>query len=149
MARFLAGLAMLLLTVAAAIRMIGGRAVLWLHPAVMAFLFVAVVPWCAALAVWPRKEIAQAFRAAFEPAGESRALAASKVLTLLEHLFYASGALALFSGLIITFSQLDSDLPRLGAKLAASLVTPFYALLLALAARILRVRVEQVQGGEA
>jgi hypothetical protein len=146
MFRFKAGLTLILLTLIGAIRMIGGRAELWLHPAVMALAFVVLIPLFAARAVWSRRELGEAYDAAFRPCPAPAAAAAIRVWRFLEAACYLAGILALLSGLIVTFSLLSANLANLGAKLAACLVAPFYALVLALAARILAARVEQTQG---
>ena len=148
MRRFLLGFGALLLTLILAIAMIGGRAMPWLHTASMAFPFIVLVPLFALLSVWPRRAIAAAFKDAFrQPGGPASLPTSLRVLATLERFFYAAGVLGLFAGLIVTFSFLDSDLPRLGTKLAACLIMPFHAVVLAQAARILRVRVEEVQAG--
>ena len=116
MARFLVGQIALVLAVMLAVAMIGGRATTWLHPATMAVVFVLVVPLVAA-------HLIDHTRAAF--AGDADAASADGD----------------FAGLIVTFSFLGSDLRSLGIKFAATLVAPFYSVLLAMSCRVLRARV--------
>jgi len=98
--------------------------------------------------LFERNLVSAAFKDAFRPPGNSASLPTSlRVWAALERFFYAAGVLGLFGGLIVTFSFLDSDLPRLGTKLAACLIMPFHAVVMAQAARILRARVEEAQAG--
>ena len=142
MARFLVGQIALVLAVVLAIAMIGGRATTWLHPATMAVVFVLVVPLVAALSAHPWEAFRRAFRDAFDPSASSPSNAASeKVWRHLESFIYFGGVIAFFAGLIVTFSFLGSDLGSLGIKFAATLVAPFYSVLLAMSCRVLRARV--------
>jgi len=107
------------------------------------FFLVAALPWSAAMAVWSRKDVAQAFRDAFRPSGGPEPVAASPaVWRTFEYLFCAASVISLFTGLVITFNHLSYDAAILGPKLGASLISPFYGVLLAMVARLLRVRVE-------
>ncbi|MCC6512383.1 MAG: hypothetical protein IT187_00120, partial [Geothrix sp.] len=125
-----------------AVAMIGGRATTWLHPATMAVVFVLVVPLVAALSAHPWEAFRRAFRDAFDPSASSPSNAASeKVWRHLESFIYFGGVIAFFAGLIVTFSFLGSDLRSLGIKFAATLVAPFYSVLLAMSCRVLRARV--------
>jgi len=142
MARFLVGQIALVLAVMLAIAMIGGRATTWLHPATMAAVFVVVVPLVATLSAHSFEEIKQAFHDAFNPSATSPSNAASeKVWRHLEAFIYFGGVIAFMAGLIVTFSFLGSDLGSLGIKFAATLVAPFYSVLLAMSCRVLRARV--------
>lgn len=144
MTRFLVGQALLILAVILGITLIGGRMVTWLHPAAMALVFVLAVPLLAVLSAHSHQELRQAFADALQSPAPSRSRATSlQVWRLLESFLYFGGAIALLTGLIITFSFLNANLPLLGMKLAATLVAPFYGLMLALTCRILRARVER------
>lgn len=144
MTRFLVGQALLLLTVLLGITLIGGRLVTWLHPAVMAALFVVAVPLLATLSAFPLRDLRQALADALGSDGDTPSKSTSlRVWRLLEYGVVSGGVLAFCTGLIITFTFLDAANPFLGFKLAATLVAPFYSVLLALACRVLRTRVEQ------
>lgn len=143
MARFLVGQIILVLAVMFAIAMIGGRATTWLHPATMAAVFVVVVPLVAAFSTHSSEAFRQAFRDSFNPSAASPSNAASvKVWSHLESFIHFGGVIAFFAGLIVTFSFLGSDLRSLGFKFAATLVAPFYSVILAMSCRVLRARVE-------
>jgi hypothetical protein len=146
MVRYLAGFGLALVALMTGIALFGGRPATWLHPIVGAFFFVGLMPGFVALAIWPQKVLTQAFRDAFQPAAEPGTLDTSRrVWQAFEHFFHVASLIALFSGLIITFNHLSYDPANLGPKLGASLVSPFYGILLALAARALRTRVEGFQ----
>ena len=143
MTRFLVGQALLLLAVLLGITLIGGRLVTWLHPAVMAALFVVVVPLLATLSAFPSRDLCQALADALSPEATTPSRPTSlRVWRLLEYSVVAGGLLAFCTGLIITFTFLDTANAFLGFKLAATLVAPFYSVLLALACRVLHTRVE-------
>ena len=144
MTRFLVGQALLILAVILGITLIGGRMVTWLHPATMALVFVLVVPLLAVLSAHSLPELRQAFADALQSPAPSRSRGTSlQVWRLLEACLYFGGGIAFLTGLIITSTFRNSDRPLLGPKLAASLVAPFYSLLLAMTCRILRARVER------
>ncbi len=143
MTRFLVGQALLLLAVLLGITLIGGRLVTWLHPAVMAALFVVAVPLLATLSAFPFRAVRQALADALHPEGDTPTKATSlRIWHLLEYSVVAGGLLAFCTGLIITFTFLDTANPFLGFKLAATLVAPFYSVLLTMACRVLRTKVE-------
>lgn len=143
MARFVLGIAFALAALVSGATLFGGSLVTWLHPALGGFLLVAALPGFAAMAVWSRGEVAQAFRDAFRPAGGPGPVPASPaVWRTFEYLFGAASVISLFTGLVITFNHLSYDPAILGPKLGASLISPFYGVLLAVVARLLRVRVE-------
>ena len=145
MTRFILGITFAILALMGGARLFGGSLVTWLHPAVGAFLLVGAMPWCAAMAVWSQKDVAQAFRDAFRPAGGPSPVPASVgVWRTFEYLFYAASLLSLMTGLVITFSHLSYEAANLGPKLGASLISPFYGVLLAVVARLLRMRVERI-----
>jgi flagellar motor component MotA len=143
MTRFILGIVFAIVALMTGATMFGGSLVTWLHPAVGAFFLVVVAPWFAAMAVWSRKDVAQAFRDAFRPAGgPTPAPASTGVWRTFEYLFYSASVISLFTGLVITFNHLSYDPANLGPKLGASLISPFYGVMLAMVARLLRIRVE-------
>jgi flagellar motor component MotA len=143
MLRYLTGLGLTLFLVALAIAMIGGRAVLWLHPAPWALLLVLGVPLAATLSIHSGSAFRQAWRDAAAPLASSPSRAASiQLWARLESFIYFGVAIGSLMGWMVTFSLLSADLPRLGMKLAACLVPPFYGAVLGLACRVLRARVE-------
>jgi len=144
MTRFLFGQILILFLVILAIVMIGGRAVIWLHPAPWAVLLVLVVPLVAVLSVHSWKAFTQALRDALHPLASPSNSTSTKVWKLAESCLYFGATIACFMGLMITFSLLSSDLHSLGAKLAACLAPPFFSVVLGLSCRILRARVEAV-----
>jgi len=143
MLRYLTGLGLTLLPVALAIAMIGGRGATWLHPAPWALLLVLVVPLVATLSVHPPSALRQALQDAAGPSAHSPTRATSLQLwTRLESFIYFGAVLGGLMGWMVTFTQLSPDLPRLGAKLAACLVPPFFGAALGLACRVSRARVD-------
>jgi flagellar motor component MotA len=143
MTRFILGIVFTIAALMIGAFMFGGSLVTWLHPVVGAFFLVVVSPWFAAMAVWSRKDVAQAFRDAFRPVGGSAPVpASSAVWKTFEYLFYVASVIGLFTGLVITFNHLSYDPANLGGKLGASLIAPFYGILLAMVARLLRIKVE-------
>ncbi len=148
MIRFLIGQALLILAVLLGITLIGGRVTTWLHPAVMAFIFVLVVPVFAALSAYSFQDCQQAFADALRPSAASPSNAASvKIWKLLEFCVYCGGVLGFLTGLIITFTFFSSDLQGLGLKFAATLVAPFYSVILAMACRVLAAKVKRSLSG--
>ncbi|NWJ40754.1 MAG: hypothetical protein HXX12_07260 [Geothrix sp.] len=144
MTRFLFGQILILFLVILTIAMIGGRAVIWLHPAPWAFLLVLVVPLVAVLSAHPWSAFRQALRDALHPSASLSNGTSAKVWKLAESCLYFGATIAFFMGLMITFSLLSGDLHNLGAKLAACLAPPFFSVVLGLSCRILRARVEAV-----
>jgi hypothetical protein len=142
MIRFLVGQVLLILALILGITMIGGRMTTWLHPGVMAFIFVVVVPAFATLSAYSFKDFRQAMEDAFNPRAASPTNATSlKLWKLLESCVGFGGFAGFLTGLIITFTFFNSDLQVLGLKLAATLVAPFYCVVLAMACRVLRAKV--------
>ena len=147
MTRFILGIVFAIVALMTGAAMFGGSLVTWLHPMVGAFFLVVVTPWFAAMAVWSRKDVAQAFRDAFQPTGGPAPVPASSgVWRTFEYLFYIASVISLFTGLVITFSHLSYDPANLGRKLGASLISPFYGVMLAMVARLLCIRVESHPG---
>ena len=145
MIRFILGILFAIAALMVGARLFGGSLVTWLHPAVGAFFLVVAMPWFATLAVWSRGEVARAFRDAVRPVGGSAPVPESLgVWRTFEYLFYAASLLSLMTGLVITFSHLSYEAANLGPKLGASLISPFYGVLLAVVARLLRMRVERI-----
>lgn len=144
MTRFLVGQVLLILAVLLGIALIGGRLVTWLHPALMAVLFVVTVPLLATLSAFTTRDIRQALADALHPAADSPSKTTSlQVWHLLEYGVVSGSILAFFAGLIVIFSYMDSGHLALGFKFAAALVAPFYGVLLAMACRVLRAMVNR------
>lgn len=143
MLRYLMGLGLTLFLVALAIAMIGGRGVTWLHPAPWALLLVLVVPLVATLSVHSPSALRQALQDAAGPSASSPSRATSLQLwARLESFIYFGAVLGGLMGWMVTFTLLSADMSRLGAKLAACLVPPFYGAVLGLACRVSRARIE-------
>lgn len=143
MPRYALGQLVLILLVVLAIAMIGGQAATWLHPLPWALVLVVAAPLAALLAIHPWAALRQAVRDAGHPSASSPSGAASAGLwRRFESFIYAGALLGALMGWMVTFSQLSPDLARLGTRLAACLVPPFFGVLLGLACRVLRARIE-------
>lgn len=116
-------------------------AYLMLTPGIISFL----MPLFAALAVWPAREWGQAWKDAFDKGDSPTAARSSAIWEFEEKASYATGIIAFIAGIIILLTHLSSP-AQLGRALAAGLNGPLYALLIALACRILRARVDRKRG---
>jgi hypothetical protein len=148
MRQFILGSLLLVAAVIVAIRLAGGTFSMWLHPMFFWACFAVAVPFIALHTVWSRLELQRACA----HAGRVRkdlpgALESVLVWRAAEGIAYVSGVLGLVTGLMITLQFLDRG--GVGFKIAASLSPVFFGLVSAILFRILRLRVEHLQGGPA
>lgn len=106
------------------------------------FLITFGVPCFAVLAVWDLKAWGRAWMDAMRPQADSRRREASAGLwDFFEKACYAAGLLAFIVGCVIILRSLGGVDGRLAESFAVNLISPLYAIFLALLARILRFRV--------
>jgi flagellar motor component MotA len=143
MARFIFGTLAVIATLAFLIVFEGGDLLnfLMLSP----FLVVVLVPAFAVLAVWSPGDWKRAWQDALaRPTGSPRPSAAdsAELWAFHERTCYLASVLGFIMGLVIILSNLR-ELSTIGRPLAAGLMTPIYAILFGIVARILGARVER------
>lgn len=145
MGRLGLGIAGVVLVVAAAIRMAGGQAGLWLHTLFFYGSFALVVPVVALHTIWSRQALRRALAHALRPRPDLGGAAGSiRIWRAAEGLTVVSGLLGALGGFILSLSFLGVG--AFGPKFAASLTPLFVGLLMAVVYRILQHRVASLQG---
>jgi flagellar motor component MotA len=146
MARFLFGTLAIVATFVFLFLFEGGNlpSLLMLSP----FLIVILVPAFAVLAVWSLEDWGRAWRDGFARGDADRAPDSAELWAFYERMCYLSSIVGFILGLVIILSNLG-DLSTIGRPLAVGLMTPVYAILFGIVARILRARVERAGDGRA
>ncbi len=141
MARFLLGTVAIFATFVSIFLFEGGNlpSLLMLSP----LLIVILVPAFAVLAVWSLKDWGRAWRDGFARADAGCAPGSAELWAFYERMCYLSSVVGFILGLVLILSNL-TDISTIGRPLAVGLMTPVYAILFGVVARILRARVEKI-----
>jgi flagellar motor component MotA len=142
MMRFIVSLVLLLASIFGAVALEGGNPLQYI--AATAFMVELLVPLFALLAVWRLKEIGRALGDAFfKKADAASRTRSARIWEFTEKVCYAAGVIGLLLGLILILGGLTSPAAGLGRSYAAALVAPLYGVMLGVACRVLKARVEQ------
>ena len=141
MARFLFGTVAIVATFLSIFLFEGGNllSLLMLSP----LLIVILVPAFAVLAVWSLKDWGRAWKDGLARAGAGCAPDSAELWAFYERMCYLASIVGFILGLVLILSSLR-DVSTIGKPLAVGLMTPVYAILFGIVARILRARVERM-----
>ncbi len=140
MARFLFGTVAIFATFVSLFLIEGGNllSLLMLSP----LLIVILVPAFAVLAVWSLGDWGRAWKDALARGDADSAPDSAELWAFYERMCYLASVVGFILGLVIILSNLG-DISTIGRPLAVGLMTPVYAILFGIVARILRARVER------
>lgn len=143
MRRFIIGTLLLFATLLLAFFMEGGNPLDFFLPSPL--IITLCVPCFAVLAVWSLADWGKAWRDAFSKAASGSAPRSAKLWDFYEKACYIAGAVGLVLGLNIIFmdQSLHGDRERFLRSLSIDSIAPILAIFLAIAARILKARVEE------
>ena len=105
-------------------------------------LIVILVPAFAVLAVWSLKDWGRAWRDGLTRGVADCAPDSAELWAFYERMCYLSSIVGFILGLVLILSNLG-DISTIGRPLAVGLMTPVYAILFGIVARILKARVER------
>jgi flagellar motor component MotA len=138
MARFIIGVVLLVVFLAGAILLEGGNLLRYIG--ISAFIVVFFPAVFAALAVWDRKALGQAFRDSLGKKAATDAARSARIWAFLERIFYLMGVLGWVIGVILILSHLNADTSRLFRGAASDFISPVYGIFFGIICRILHSR---------